>query len=113
MVGLPVERVVIPSGIPVVPRIVVGIGLELTGVEHAVMVDVSVVVMVALSEGAACKGDLAISVSAILFFIVLFVASRDFSSVKSHFRGLLIVGIMDTGWVAHSLRDQTPASRKT
>jgi hypothetical protein len=55
--GLPGERVVIPSGTPVVPRIVVGIGLEVTGVEHAVAVDVSVVVMVALSEGAGCKGD--------------------------------------------------------
>ena len=55
---------------------------------------------------------IAISVSAILFFIVLFVASRDFSSVKSHFRGPLIVGILDSGWVAHSLCDQTPAGRK-
>jgi hypothetical protein len=55
--GLPGERVVIPSGTPVVPRIVVGIGLEVTGVEHAVAVDVSIVVMVALSEGAGCKGD--------------------------------------------------------
>jgi hypothetical protein len=50
--GLPGERVVIPSSTPVVPRIVVGIGLVVTGVEHAVAVDVPVVVVIVLPEGA-------------------------------------------------------------
>ena len=56
--GLPGERVVIPSGTPVVPRIVVRIGLVVTGVEHAVAVDLPVVVVIALPEGAGCgNGD--------------------------------------------------------
>ena len=56
--GLTRERVVIPSGTPVVPRIVVRIGLVVTGVEHAVAVDVPVVVVIALPEGGGCgNGD--------------------------------------------------------
>ena len=56
--GLPGERVVIPLGAPIVPRIVIWIGLVVTGVEHAVAVGVSVVVVIALPEGTGCgNGD--------------------------------------------------------
>jgi hypothetical protein len=56
--GLPREWVVVAARTPVVPRVVVRISLVVRGVEHAVAVDVSVVVVVALPEGARCgNGD--------------------------------------------------------
>jgi hypothetical protein len=45
------EWVVVPARAPIVPRVVVRISLVVTGVEHAVAVDVPVVVVVALPEG--------------------------------------------------------------
>ena len=56
--GQPREWVVVPARAPIVPRVVVRISLVVTGVEHAVAVDVPVVVVVALPEGAGCgNGD--------------------------------------------------------
>jgi hypothetical protein len=56
--GQPRERVVVAASTPVVPRIVVRVSLVVAGVEHAVTVDIPIVVMVALPEGAGCgNGD--------------------------------------------------------
>jgi hypothetical protein len=56
--GQPREWVVVPARAPIVPRVVVRIRLVVTGVEHAVAVDVPVVVVVALPERAGCgNGD--------------------------------------------------------
>jgi hypothetical protein len=54
--GQPREWVVVPARAPIVPRVVVWVRLVVARMICAVAVDVSTVVVVALSEGAGC-GD--------------------------------------------------------